>query len=131
MPGIPPALTEIIVLCLVKSPIERFTNMDVAAERLQALLTSSELSSTDTAPVPTDLVRTRTVNVRNPYLNRVMIKMSEFTPHTGELLERLLADAFAPELISVITNVLRASMIAGFTSSAGAGGGAGPAPVTA
>ena len=34
--------------------------------------------------------------------NRAMIKPSEFTPRTGELLERLLGEAFPPELVTVV-----------------------------
>jgi coniferyl-aldehyde dehydrogenase len=35
--------------------------------------------------------------------NRVMIKPSEFTPKTAELMKQVLAEAFEPELVSVIT----------------------------
>lgn len=34
--------------------------------------------------------------------NRVLIKMSEFTPRTGEAIERMLADAFCPDQVAVV-----------------------------
>jgi coniferyl-aldehyde dehydrogenase len=38
--------------------------------------------------------------------NRVLIKPSEFTPHTAELLKRLVSDHFNPEVMAIITGGL-------------------------
>jgi acyl-CoA reductase-like NAD-dependent aldehyde dehydrogenase len=35
--------------------------------------------------------------------NRVLIKPSEFTPHTAELMKRLVAERFSPEVMDVVT----------------------------
>jgi coniferyl-aldehyde dehydrogenase len=41
--------------------------------------------------------------------NRVMIKMSEFTPHVGELLARLIAKYFPPEQVAVFNGEVEAA----------------------
>ncbi len=75
-PQAPEALVSLIDQCLRKQPGQRPVEAGALAERLQGILVSSDVQSTSrTMTLPKALPRPAP-KLKNPYLNRVMIKSS-------------------------------------------------------